>query len=154
MKNYFKNNGFSLLEILITISLLVLIVALVVPNLTKFRNQQMLLNTKESLISLLHQARNNTLASKNLGNYGVHLSATQATLFMGETFSDSPDNQQINFEPGVAIGALNLLGGGADIVFQRLSGDTNQPGTIQLQLSDGSLEKIITINQIGVISSN
>lgn len=151
------NKGISLIEILIVISIILILAAIVVPNLSFIKKQQALQTTKEDIVSLLNEARNSTISSKNSLTYGVHFQADRAILFSGASYSDSPNNKQISFDSSVTIpatGGINI-GGGSDVVFQRLTGDTINNGTIVIQLvSDATKQKIISINSIGIISSN
>lgn len=158
MKNI-KNKGISLIEILIAVSIIAIISAIVVPNLSKFHNQQALQNTTEDVVSLLNEARNNTISSKNSNTYGVHLVTDRAILFTGTTFnSNDSSNVPVIFDTTAIIpatGGISLNGGGSDIVFERITGDTSNSGTIIIELiSDNTQQKIININKIGVVGSN
>ena len=159
MMNFTKNRGISLLEILIVISILVIIAYIVGLNLFNFRREQSLQNMTSDIISLLNEARINTISSKNSTNYGVHFETNRAVLFTGGTFAEpNATNKQIDLDSSVSIpvsGGINLNGGGSDIIFTRISGDTQNYGTIVVQLiSNSSRQKTITINKTGVASSN
>jgi Tfp pilus assembly protein FimT len=155
-----KNNkkGISAVELLVVVSILIIISSILFPKLSKFRKQQVLENTTEDIVSLLNEARNNTISSKNSTTYGVHFLSDKATLFAGAAFSELPDNKEINFDHYVSIpgsGGINLNGGGSDVVFERLTGDTEQYGTIVIRLvSDATKQRTVTINKIGIISAN
>lgn len=155
-----KNRGISIIEILIVISIIVALSAIVIPSFSSFHKQQALKNTTEDIVSLLNEARNNTISSKNSNTYGVHFDNNKAILFSGTSFVASPSNKQIDFDSVVIVpesGGINLVGGGSDVVFTRITGDTQEGeyGTIVVQLvSDSTKHKIININKIGVIGSN
>lgn len=152
MKN---NKGISLVEILIVISIIGILSAIIVLNLSKFHNQQALKNTAEDVYALLNEARNNTISSKNSNTYGIHFLSDRAILFAGESYTDSVSNKQIDFDSVVRIpdsGGVVLNGGGVDVVFSRITGDTLNYGTITIQLiNDVTSQKVININKIGVI---
>lgn len=159
MKNNNYNKGFGVIEILISMAILAVITAVVVPPLSGFKNHQVLVNTAEDVVSLLNKARMETLASKNSNYYSVHFEANRAVLFTGSVFNNNDStNYAVNFDSSVSIpssGGINLNGGGSDITFSRLTGDTNQNGNIVIHLnSDNSKNKIITIKKTGVSSSN
>lgn len=153
-----KNKGITLIEIIIIISIIGIISAIVIPNLSKFNKQQALKNTTEDIISLLNEARNNTVSSKNSTNYGVRFLRDKAILFPGLSYTDSMLNKQIDFDLAVEIsetGGINLNGGGEDIVFSRILGDTDNYGTIIVQLiSDTTQQKVINVSKTGVVSAN
>lgn len=157
MKRIF-NKGISLIEIIIIISIISIIVAITIPNLSSFRNQREIINTKEDIIALLNEARNSTISSKNSTNYGVHIQTDRAILFPGDVFVDNTNNKQIDFSSVVNVpstGGINLYGGGDDVVFERLTGNTENHGTIVIQLtSNSSVQKTINISSLGIISSD
>ncbi len=159
MKNNNYKKGIGAIEILISIAILSIVTAVVLPSLSSFKNHQVLVNTAEDIISLLNKARTETLASKNSNYYSVHFETNRAVLFTGGVFNNGDSNNYVvNFDSAVSIpstGGINLSGGGADVIFTRLSGDTNQNGNIVIQLnSDNNQKKIITIKKTGVSSSN
>lgn len=159
MKKNNYNKGIGIIEILISIAIMAVIAAVVVPSLSSFKNHQVLVNTAEDVVSLLNKARMETLASKNSNYYSVHFETNRAVLFTGGVFNSSdPNNYVVNFDSAVSIpssGGINLTGGGANVTFTRLTGDTNQNGNIVLQLnSDNNQKKIVTIKKTGVSSSN
>lgn len=155
MKNFYSR-GISVIEILIVIAVIGILVAIVVPNLTRFRNEQALKNTSADIISLLNEARSNTISSVNSSQYGVYFESGRAVLFVGSTFTEpNSTNKELSFSSAVTIqssGGISLNGGGSTVVFSRISGDTSNYGTITIQLvSDSSRQKIITIGQTGLV---
>ena len=156
-----KNKGISLIEILIVVGLIAIISAIAGLNLSQFHNQQVLRNTTEDVISLLNEARNDTISSKNSNTYGIHFQTDRAILFIftGTTFNiNDSSNVSVIFDTAVIIpttGGINLIGGGSDIVFDRLTGETAKYGTIIIRLTNNATsQKIVTISKIGVIGSN
>lgn len=150
------NKGISLIEVLIVISIISIIVAIAIPSFSSFKNNQILKNTTEDIISLLSEARNNTISSKNSMNYGVHFEEHRIVLFPGITYTESSSNKEIVFEDIITIPSqdgIALYGGGDDIIFNRITGDTSNYGTIKIQINN-NLQKIINVNKIGVISLN
>lgn len=153
------NKGISLIELLVVVVIISIMVAIIIPSLSTFRNQQALKNTTEDVISLINKARQDTLSSLNSTNYGVHFESTRAVYFSGPTFTEpNSNNKERKFNSLVKIptsGGINLNGGGSNIIFTRLTGDTSNYGTIVIQLSSNVAQnKIITINKTGTTSSN
>lgn len=153
-----KNKGMNILELIVVISIIVLITTITIPNLSSFKKHQALKNTTADIISLINEARNSTISSKNSTTYGVHFTEDSAILFPGASFTDNPENKQIDFDNTVMISedsGINLHGGGDDLVFERITGNTTNYGTIVVQLvSDGSKVRTISVSSIGIVSVN
>lgn len=156
-----KNKGMTLIEVLIVIVIIAIIASIVLVNLSSFKNEQVLKNTSQDVLSLLEKARQNTISSLNGTNYGVHFETDRAVLFTGPTYSASSEsNEPVIFSEAVFIptGGVNISGGGNDIIFERLTGEVINgtiSSTIKLELvSDSTRDKTITISKIGSISSN
>lgn len=154
-----ENKGITILEILMIIAIIVILIAVIVPNLANFRNERTLNNTTSDIISLLNEARNNTISSYNSNSYSVHFESSRVVYFTGSVFDNNDStNESVNLDSSVTIpasGGINLNGGGSDVNFARLTGDTNNYGTIIVRLtSDATKQKIITISKTGSISSN
>ena len=160
MKN-FKKKGISLIEILVIISIIGIISAIVFPSFSSFHKKQELQNTTEDIVSLLNEARNNTISSKNSNIYGVHFEINKAVLFTGSSYTeDDASNKVVMFDSAVRIanvGGVVLNGGGNNIIFARLSGETTNYGTIILYtyVADNTpLIKTIDINKVGLVHVN
>lgn len=152
-----KQNGFTIIELFIVIVIMIIISTIVFSSLSSFSDDQAIRNTASDITSILNKARQDTLSSLNSTNYGVHFDSDKAVYFIGSVYSSSSSsNKTTLFNQDVIIpstGGLDI-GGGSEVVFDRLTGDTIG-GTIKIQLlSDGSKQKIITISKTGAISSN
>lgn len=144
---------FQLLIGIVIISILASIVAL---NLSVFRESQALNNGLDEVKTLLNQARSKTQGAENGVVYGVHLESDKAVLFAGDTYTDgAPGNLTVRFDPTVAIDSISLLGGGSDVVFDAITGNTEESGTfIVKRVSTTSGEKTVTVSPTGLIDNN
>jgi len=170
MKNFFKNQkacpqclqrsygrrGITVMEMLIVVALIGIIVTIALPQFSKIKENQVFKNTVEDIISALHNAQSQSLASTNFSEYGVHFQPNLIVIFKGKTFlSESVDNNTINIISPANISNVSLDGGSStvgDVYFQRLSGVPSKTGTITV--STFSYSKIITISATGVVSVN
>ncbi len=97
-----------------------------------------------------------TLASKNANQFGVHLESSQVTLFEGNTFVPGNSSNVVNLlNKRVNINSINLAGGGVDVIFQRLTGETVQSGTVTMALvASTTRTKTVTIYGTGLFQTN
>jgi prepilin-type N-terminal cleavage/methylation domain-containing protein len=150
-----KNKGFTVLEIIIVITLMTLLMTFVVMSFKKFNSQQALNKATGVVVTVLNQARTLTLASKGNSQYGVHIDPTRIVLFTGASYS-AANSSNIPITPNSLVSlSYSLSGGGNNVIFQRLTGKTTQSGTITLTLiADASSTKSITIYGTGVVQAN
>lgn len=161
MKDYFLKNtkkfvfGFTLVEFLVVFSIMALVTMGTVGVFIALRNSQALSKDTEMVSGVLRQARSQTLTSQNASQYGAHISASKITLFAGDTYSaGSSSNQDFALTSSDIIVTAILSGGGNDVIFKRLSGETSQNGTIVLTSVSSANTKTISIYKTGLIESN
>jgi prepilin-type N-terminal cleavage/methylation domain-containing protein len=150
--------GFSILEIMLVIAIIAILLAIVLPSLTKSRNTQALSASTEAVISVLNQARSKTLSSEKDTAYGVKIDSASVTLFVGTTYNaGTQTNIVTNLQNNITIpsGNVSLAGGGSEVVFNRLTGATDDFGTVIVQVSnDSNSKKTITIEKTGNVKTN
>lgn len=146
--------GFTFIEMMIAIAIIFIITVFSFITLNTFRENQSLKNAVNETISLLNQARSQTLSSQDFSQYGVHFETSRAVLFKGAVFSEpSADNIIFNLPSLVEISGISLNGGGVDLIFQKLTGKTDEFGTIVFRAkNDISKTKTIEIKNMGVIN--
>lgn len=147
-----SQRGFTVVEIFIVVFILVIIVTLSSSAFLRFNKRQELNATVADVRSVLEEARALTLASKNNLTYGVHFESDEITRFSGSTYApSSPDNKMTKI-PSRIIATTSLTGGGQDVLFEKLTGKTNNSGTVVLLFaSDPSASTTITIYATGIV---
>lgn len=155
MRNNYQK-GLSVTELLIVIAGIALLVAFVLPQFFKLRENQTLKSAVGDILSILDKARANTLASVNSSEYGVHLESDKVIIFKGNTFDvNDTNNETINITTPASISNVTLngiSGSSGDVYFQRVYGVPSKSGTITVSTTSSS--KIITLSSTGVASSN
>ena len=143
--------GFTLLEFLIAIGILVILASIVTYAISSFKKEALLKDAKAKILNELNLARSKTLASDENSLWGVHFEPTKIVRFKGPSYSlTSPSNTEILFLPEVRIASI-LLGGPVDLTFVRLTGRASVSGTVVVELvSDTSRIATITIYSSGI----
>lgn len=146
-----SKKGFTLLEILIAMSILVIVTSIVIGPFSSFRNRSILNTEVENVVTLLNEARSKTLTSLADSAYGVHFETNRAVFFKGDVFIESdPSNEEVVFNSIVQISNVSLNGGGSDVVFNRLTGKTDENGTLTIGLaSDPTSNNIVYVYTTG-----
>lgn len=151
-----SSKGFSLVEILLALSIIAVIAVVGVTSFSNYNTEKALSLEAEKVVSLLVKARSLSLSAKGGDVYGVHFDTDKAVLFKGTSYSaGTAGNQAQQLNSAVRISATVLAGGGAEVVFRKLTGTTAQSGTVTLALvKNGSLTKTVTITATGTAYSN
>ncbi len=166
MKNFYKKacppslhsgvsgRGITVIELLVVLAVLGIIIAVVIPQFSKTRENQVLKSGVQDVLSSINKARSQTLSSLNSSSYGVHFQSDEVIIFKGTSFSDNdPNNENISITSPASISnvILNLISAiPGEIYFNRLSGSPSKTGTVTISTTNYS--KIITISATGAAS--
>lgn len=153
----FSNKSFTLVELLVIIGILVILATISVSVFRFFQRESDLNNSIEEIINILRLAQSKTLASEGASQYGLYfdisVSPHQYILFKGPDFAtrDISFDEIYDLPNTVEIYEINL-GGRKEVIFNRLTGETNQPGNIALRLkTDSTKNRIIYIEDYGQV---
>ena len=147
-----QNLGFSLIEMIVVIAIGAVLVVAVIISFSSFRNSKIVDISADQILSVINEARVKTVSSEDYSRFGVRLEAGRVVLFKGDIFTEpSSSNVQTTLSSLVEISNISLNGGGADIVFQKLTGKTNNYGSWRVRLkSDNNKYKTISVKSTGI----
>ncbi len=145
--------GFTLIEILVVISVIILIVSITNISYRYFERNTELTITAQKIVSVIKLAQNKAVSSEGDSQYGVHFESNKYILFKGITYQEgADDNIENTVSSSLEINNINLTGEGSNIVFQKINGRTEQDGTINLVLiSEPNNLETINIHSSGQI---
>ncbi len=149
-----KTGGFTLIELIVVIGILVVISGIIVGAFVVFNHSEAVDKDTEMIVETLRLARSQTLASKNATQYGVHFSPSSITLFSGSSYvASASSNVVFSLHSDDTISSVSIPAGGEDVIFDRLTGATADAGTVTISSTDSSLSKSVTIYNTGLIQS-
>ncbi len=159
MKTLRIKQAFTLIELLVIVGILLILVIITVPSFHYFQNKSALKETVQEIIIVARLARNKTLASQQNSQYGVYFDTSsfphQYILFKGDSFStrDSSFDNVYNIPESVEIYQIEI-GGGNEIVFEKITGLLSQSGNISLRLkNDSDQTETIYVKKSGKVST-
>ncbi len=150
------SQGITFIEILIVLLVIGILIAVILPQFSNIRENQVIKATVGDVLSTINKAKIQTLASVDSSSYGVHFQSDQIIIFKGSVFSALDINNEIIdiISPAsisnVTFGGISDVSG--DLYFSRIYGVPNTNGTVTI--STPSSSKIITIYQSGNTSVN
>lgn len=154
-RRHHRCRGFTVLEVVISLAIVVVLATVIVSVFSAFNRAQSLDGATEVVVSLVQEARTLTLASREGMVYGIHFATTSVTLFAGSVYTEgASENDVYELSDAIEISAITLSGGGSDVVFERLSGKTDESGTVTLSaVADPNRSRTITIDPTGLVSA-
>lgn len=145
-----KPNGFTLVELLFTITLLAILFGMVVMGFQDYARYQQYNQGVNSVAVVLNQARVNARSAVDDSAHGVKFGAGSITRFTGDTYvALDPNNVVVSYSE--VIFTPELTGGTDEIVFERLTGLPSATGTVLVSGVQYPASSTITISETGII---
>ena len=141
--------GFTLVEIIMVIGIIIIISAISVNVYFNMKEKQAILKDSDSIVSIIEKTRNMSLNRKNDSAYGVKFASSTVTVFAGSTYNSGNNISKYDLESNVKISTTSLSSHGTEVGFAKTSGIPNATGTVVLSTS--AYTKTITISGTGII---
>jgi prepilin-type N-terminal cleavage/methylation domain-containing protein len=146
-----KHQGFTLVEILMVLTILVILSAILTTGIQNFVVRQNFKNTVVDVRDGVIETRLKTLASLNDTLYGVHVSSTAVVFFDGIDFVEGyVGNKTINL-PANILATTTFSNDMSTATFTRLTGWPSATGTIVLSDATSNNSATITLSATGVV---
>ena len=134
--------GFSLTEVLVTLSIITVLLGATAPFTLNFYRRYQSINERNLLISLFRRARTLSITRNGASDHGVHIASTQYTIFEGATFANRDQAKDQTFLRDTAL----TITGPADLIFKREIGYTS---SVSFILDNGTKQEKISVNYAG-----
>ncbi len=146
MRKKTEASGFTLVELLLVISIIIIIGTFSVVFFSRFLTQNAVANTQDQLIGEIRKAQLYAMMGKQNGNWGVNFLSNKITLFQGNSYS----GRNNVFDETFSVNANISVAGFTGVIFTKTTGLPDTTGTYTIIGNDTS--KPITINSQGVVS--
>lgn len=142
---YFKKRkiGFTLIEVVLSIGIIILIFSLVVPTGISFYRSQQLESTATKIVQILRQAQQKAWAQAD-NNFGVYLTTGKVVLFQGESYISRENEEETDILQDISFSGV------LEIVFSKEQGEPINFGDVIFSLDEQ--EKTINVNPVGRIN--
>lgn len=141
--------GFTLVELVIILAILLLLFAIVGSLSSNTLPKSQLLSSAETVVQTLRRAQALSIAGKHDSLWGVYLTASDITLFAGSSYAtrNTEHDQREVFPAGITVSGIS------EVVFEAITGETSNPGTIMLVADATGQTSTITIYASGLIEN-
>lgn len=146
------------MEMTLVVGLFAILVAGTGIGLSRFFTESQLRQYGGQISQSLRRAQTNALANYQSSDWGVSLDVQQkkVTLFRGSNFAGRVPafDEVIDLPSPLVIESISLAGGGSEMVFSRVSGETNQSGSFDLRETTTDEILRFTLNRTGQIETS
>ena len=139
--------GFTLVEMLLSVAIITLIVAVGTPVYETFVRRNDLDITTQTVAGMLRRAEVYARAVSGDSVWSVEFQSGTVTLFKGATFA----GRDTGFDEAVSVPDSMSLSGLTEVQFAKLSGAPNTTGTLTLT-STANATRTITLNAKGMVT--
>ncbi|MEE8131823.1 MAG: prepilin-type N-terminal cleavage/methylation domain-containing protein, partial [Candidatus Paceibacterota bacterium] len=142
----FNMKAFTLLELLITLGISAMVLAVSWPLMTNIYLSFQITSEVDNLIAVLRKAQSLAFTNQDQSPYGVYILESQYLVFKGSSYA----GRDPTFDEKFAKPSDIIISGLSEVVFTPLSGVSNATGTFDL--SNGRQNLSIQINDEGTIN--
>lgn len=141
-----KKRGFTLLEMLLSVSIIVIITSITVPVYFSLKIDNDLNIAQNIIVTGLRRAQILARASKNDSDWGVHMQTNSITIFNGTSYAARVTTFDEDFDTPNTVTFSNL----SEIVFSKFTGLPTTTGQIDLTANNNATAQV-AINAQGEI---
>ena len=141
-----KKAGYTFIELLVVILLVLLLFSLSTPFYSRFVLQDAVDNTANQLAGSLRKAQMYSMTGKQNGSWGVHYDSFTITFFKGSSYA----TRNSAFDEKYSVNQNISISGFSDVVFSKVTGLPSTTPTVTI--SGGGSSKIISVNTQGIVN--
>lgn len=150
MKTTWVLRGFTLVELLIVISLFALVATFVISGFLNYAAHQNYLAAQTEVFSSTKETRQRSLSADGDTTHGIHFATSSITTFEGSSYN-AGDLSNVIIPITSATISTSLTGGATDIIFARKTGAASATGTIAVIGLRNTGSSTITVSGTGLI---
>ena len=142
--------GFSAIEILTTIAIVGILIAISVSVFSSLSNSQSLDRDAQSVLSYIEKARTMAINSVDGVEHGVKFTASSIEVFSGTVYYADNVESSYDIPAKYTISDISLTGGATELYFAKLTGNASKSGTVTVSPAAGGADKTIVIYGTGI----
>lgn len=150
--------GVTLIEIIITTTVIVALAALAIPLYANFQSESLLDTSSEDIIQTLREAQTRAMAGDGDRPWGVHFAPvggdSQYALFRGSDYANRDTDYDLVtiLADSLTLSTLDFSNGSTTVVFQKIRGTSLNFGSLTLTSTNGDAATIF-VNAAGAVDA-
>lgn len=146
-KNFYKQSGFSLVEIALAVAILAILIGLGMPIFNNFKIKTDLDTARNTVVHNLRRAQGLSQAIQDDDTWGVYVEPGNVVLFKGSSYA----TRDVDYDDETVILDSFEISGVSEVVFDKLTGLPQSTGDIIIT-SNTNENRTITVNSKGMVS--
>ncbi len=142
-----QQSGFTLVEVIITIAIIVVVAAVTIPLYSYWQNLSVLDSSRFEVLQDMRWAQDKASAGLNDSDFGVYFTSNTYVIFQGTTFATRDIGQDIERK----VPTMIVISGISEVTFDKKTGDPSVSGAVILTNTADSSKESIYINPEGAI---
>lgn len=143
-----RNNGFTLLEVLLSVTILTMLTGISLPILASLNNRNDLDITTQTIAMQLRRAQSYARGMSQDSAWGVRVQSGSSTLFKGASYA----TRDTGYDEQTTLPSTIVPSGLGETVFSKLSGTPSATGTVTLTLQTNNEVRTVTLNAKGMVA--
>lgn len=143
-----RNNGFTLLEVLLSVTILTMLTGISLPILASLNNRNDLDTTTQTIAMQLRRAQSYARGMKQDSSWGVRVQSGSSTLFKGASYAA----RDAGYDEQTALPSTIVPSGLGETVFSKLSGTPSATGIVTLTLQTNNEVRTVALNAKGMVA--
>ncbi|MFA5080492.1 MAG: prepilin-type N-terminal cleavage/methylation domain-containing protein [Candidatus Paceibacterota bacterium] len=137
--------GFTIIELLLTIAMVVILVGITIPFYSQFSKNNLQIDSG-AVIDSIRTAEMSAITQKNNSGWGIHFQSGKIIIFKGNSF----EMREISFDEEINISDNYVFSGLNDVFFSPFNGIPDKIGVIIMENQNG-IKKEFEIDKRGAI---
>jgi len=143
-----KIRGFTLIEVLLSVTIISTMVGLSLPMYHAYNNRNDLDLTSQAVAEMMRRAMTYSRGMRLDDSWAVHIETSSATLFKGVAYA----TRDVSFDETTTIPSSFTVSGLLDVSFAKLTGLPSTTGATTISIPGTTESRSVMLNGEGVVS--
>jgi len=124
-----NKSGFTLIEVLIVVAVMGILSVIMINGYVSFQKSNELSENSKIVISFMRETQKNSISQKLGKKWGIKIEGNDTLTIFEDPWETSVSKKSYNLPPSLQFDNFSINGGGSFIIFNKITGETDNYGT-------------------------
>jgi len=124
-----NKSGFTLIEVLIVVAVMGILSVIMINGYVSFQKSNELSENSKIVISFMRETQKNSISQKLGKKWGIKIEGNDTFTIFEDPWETSVSKKSYNLPPSLQFDNFSINGGGSFIIFNKITGETDNYGT-------------------------